>query len=349
MLENEINDIRIEKDFRSITFSEFKKTEVKKELLSCLKNSQLESSFYWSCEFICAGQFNDLWENIIYFYSKHIHLANPKLSIYLHLQINNFKEIYRNGYVSYELAMRNNPKIRKIFAEVIYILVESKKKHTFEEIKVKKEDFDLSVISEKMKAPNIHYGEIVFRSGDPKEIYIAINELIYFITEEKNSLLACYWLEWLIEFDSKPIKYKMERRLYVKENKFQLNLIWIVWEIFIELSKEKQPLIKKIINSLLELFMLKYTVSCNRKRKFLMYMAIELLTSTIVFDEEIIKDKEKMGKIIEKISIIYKEVKKNEKNPSTDYLFHNVNNNLNQTISKLEKMNEIGETFIPRL
>ncbi len=80
-----------------------------------------------------------------------------------------------------------------------------------------------------------------------------------------------------------------------------------------------------------------------------MYMAIELLTSTIVFEEEIIKDKEKMSKIIEKISIIYKEVKKNEKNPSTDYLFHNVNSNLNQTISKLEKMNEIGETFIPRL
>lgn len=349
MLENEINDIRVEKDFRTITFSEFKKTEVKKELLSCLKNSQLESSFYWSCEYICAGQYNDLWEIILYFYAKHIHLANSKLSIYLHLQINNFKEIYRNGYLKYELAMRNNPKIRKMFAEIIYILVESKKKHSFEEIKIKKQDFDLTVITEKMKAPNIHYGEIIFRSGDPKEIYIAINEFIYFIQEEKNSLLACYWLEWLIEFDCKPIKYKMERRPYIKDSKLQLNLIWIVWEILIELSKEKQPLIVKIINSLLDLFMLRYTFTCNRKKKYLIYMAIELLTSNPSFEEEIIKDKEKMNKTIEKINIIYKEVKKNEKTPNTDYLFHNVNSNLNQTISKLEKMNQIGESFIPRI
>jgi hypothetical protein len=57
----------------------------------------------------------------------------------------------------------------------------------------------------------------------------------------------------------------------------------------------------------------------------------------------------KRTRIVKATTEELKEVKKNEKNPSTDYLFHNVNNNLNQTISKLEKMNESGETFIPRL
>jgi hypothetical protein len=349
MLEFEINDVRTENDFKTITFSEFKKTEVKKELFSCLKNSQLESSFYWSCEFICAGQYNDLWECIILFYSKHIHLANPKLSIYLHLKLNSFKQIYRNGYIKYELSMRNNMKIRNLFAEIIYILAESKKKHTFEEIKINKKDFDLSIVSIKMKAPNIHFGEIIFQEGDPKEIYIALNELIYHLTEEKNNLLACYWLEWLIEFDCLS-KYKMVRRLYCKEAKYQLNLIWILWEMFLYLAKEKGPLIEKIMNSLLELFLLKYTTSCNKKKKYLLYMAIELLIENIYFEEEIIKDKEKMNKIIEKINTIYKEIKKNEKHPNMDFMFNTGGkNNLSQTISKLETMNAIGETFIPRI
>jgi len=104
------------------------------------------------------------------------------------------------------------------------------------------------------------------------------------------------------------------------------------------------------MNSLLELFLLKYTPSCNKKKKYLLYMAIELLTENIFFEEEIIKDKEKMNKIIEKIDSIYKEIKKNEKNPNMDFMFSSSSkSNLSQTINKLETMNAIGETFIPRI
>jgi hypothetical protein len=79
-------------------------------------------------------------------------------------------------------------------------------------------------------------------------------------------------------------------------------------------------------------------------------MAIELLTENIFFEEEIIKDKEKMKKIKEKINTIYKEIKKNEKHPNMDFMFNTSSkNNLTQTINKLETMNAIGETFIPRI
>ncbi len=349
MNEYEINDVRSKKDFQSYTFSNYKKSEVKKQLLNDMFKGKIENSCYWTTELICAGHFMELWELILFYACKHIHLGNPMLPAYINLRFQHFKEIVGLGYVNNELAMRNNDKIRKLFNEIICVLCISMKKHSYESIKVKTEDFNMSILSEKLKAPSVHYLDKVFQLGDPKEFFIPLNEFAYCIDKEcKQSVLACYWIEWILEFEcfckKKKEVFECNTRSFPKvPSKFQKDIIWIVWECILEQGKQHMPIIQKILRELLDLFCLKFTPACKKRRKFCLYFAATLLCEHVNTNVPLFTNKHVIENVNKHTHLLYKQVKKNERAPNTDYLFQNttVKSNLEKTIDKLDILNKM--------
>jgi len=343
----EINDKRAAADFRGVSFSQFQKSKVKSELLLSLVNNKIEPACYWVAELVCAGHFLDVWEILILFVSRYIHLGNPKLPIYIAMRFTNFKDIMANGYVGNELSLRNSVKVRQLFSEIVCIVSQSKKKHSFEAVKILKTDeFDMTHMASKLKAPSIEFAKDVFKPDDPKELYIAMNEFAYNLSKaSRNGVMACYWLEWLLEFES---QCKQNHAVCIAEtrtfapvlDKFTKDPIWLIWELLLQ-EAGKDPLKKKIILALLELFSIKYTSGMKKKRRFLIYFAINLLTESVDLKIDIMVNKVQIDSIMQKIGLVYKDVKKNEVTLGDDYLFLGVErSNLDKTIERLEKMNE---------
>lgn len=349
----EINDVRTDKEFRTISFSSFKKTLVKRELLNSIIATKVEPACYWSAELICSGHFIELWETVIAYVSRHIHLGSPKLPLYISLRMEAFKEIMCNGYVGNELSLRNNSKIRQLFAEVMATLCYARKKHSFSAVKIKKsEEFSMAVVSTKLKAPNVSYANIGFKKEDPKELFIAINELSYHLSKESsNGYSACYWLEWLIEFDAICRKNKhplvAEGRTWCSvQDKYNKDSIWVVWDIIKARTEENGcPTTSKIVEALLDMFCLRYTSGVAKRRKYLIYNCISLLTEKVDMSIPIWNDKKVIMNIVGKINTVYREIKKNEKEPATSYLFNGLErSNIDKTRERLEMMNKMMTT-----
>lgn len=342
----QINDVRTDKDFRLITFSGFKKSDVHKEYVKAILESKIEPSLFWACELISAGHLKDLWSLIIYVFTKHVHTGNPKLSVYLDRRLCNFIDIIKNGYMDRELHARNNNKIRKLFAEITCVLCLSKKKHPYEEIKIHKDDFN--DFSEKLVAP---LNNICFKN-DPKQLFLPLNELTFALTEG-DTINSCYWVSWIVDYEcicrNKKIKLNAENRSFI-DSKYRNNVVWMIWDVFFHVSETKNTIVNTIVTSLFNIFIKRYSHTENKRKIFLLYFVVSLLTEIHDYSITMIEDSDKITSIVDNIDTIYKQVKTNEVSPNTDYLFKDVKQtNLEKTIERLETMENMTNKFIPRL
>jgi hypothetical protein len=127
----------------------------------------------------------------------------------------------------------------------------------------------------------------------------------------------------------------------------------IMWDALIYYSEQLTPknqFIEMIMLSIKRLFTFRYTSGACKRRKYLLYFAVELLTEPVPTNVDIMSPqcKELVEIVTAKIDSIYKQIKKNEDSPNTDYLFNNIEaeNNMERTIQKMDMLNNMG--FVPR-
>jgi hypothetical protein len=349
----EIHDMRMASEFKSVTFSKYKKTDVRSQLIDSMKNGKLEPACYWCAELICAGHFMEIWEIILHYTGKHIHLGNPKIVSYLEMRFQIFKNIVAQGQFLNELQLRNHVTIRKLFAEIITVMTLSNRKHSFEPIKInREEEFDMTQMPERLKAPSIEYATSILKKEDPRELFIAVNEFCYHLSPEiKTTIGACYWIEWMIDFEAICKKKKTPcicvRRSDVQvEKKLQSDVIWILWEaLFFYSEKKNNPFIDKLMHGLRTIFCIKYTTASCKKRRFLLYFAVALLKDPVPTNIDLISAQNKLllENLLSKIDQIYKQIKKNEEAPRTEYLFAGLEreNNFEKSMRKLDMLNNM--------
>uniref|UniRef100_A0A6C0JIS2 Uncharacterized protein n=1 Tax=viral metagenome TaxID=1070528 RepID=A0A6C0JIS2_9ZZZZ len=289
--------------FNSTTFSNYKKSHVMKELLNSLYYQKREEAYFWTGDLLCSGLIIDLWNIYINFICKYIHINNPKMPIYINKKYNEFKEI-ANKINDFDL--RNNDDIRSIFFSITTILLECKKDSIMDDLKFNV-TFDIQT---NLKAPNILYIQSFFRQGDPKEYFIALNEFVYHLKESKNKMDVLYWIEWIIEYELALLKKKKHTICVQRDFAPNTNIIWILWEIFF--SYKSDNVLEKIIQSLFNLFRIKYTTATNKKKKYILHLCVMFIINNIDYQIKLIDNVIALNNVETNIKITFDKLKKNE-------------------------------------
>jgi len=128
------------------------------------------------------------------------------------------------------------------------------------------------------------------------------------------------------------------------ENKYRGDVVWVIWDAILHYAGLKNDdFIMKLLHSLMNLFCIKYTNACGKRRKYIIYYAISLITEQVNKRCEIINNKEILKIGLQKINMIYKQIKQNEQAPHTDYLFQNIDKQqaLEKSIKQMEIINNM--------
>ena len=353
-----ISDSRGAKDFKGMSFSGFKIGQVIKKLEQALGDRSVEDASFWTAEMVCAGHYARLWETIALVCAERHVIASPRVPILAAAHFETFRTLVQTGYEGQELELRNVASIRSMFAELVAVLCTTKRQHPTPPVKICAETaFDMTSLAGRLEAPNTSFARAVFGDGDPQELFVAVNELCYQLSESQtNGVAACYWVEWIAAFvkrcshkGTSATKARVRGFAPVAEA-FNRDPRWISWEAILHYGKARGPLVSRALEALLTLYCIRYTSGCVRRRMPIVYAAVSLATSTPDFSAPVLRHPDAVKNIVARaISSPYREIKKAENDAGGKYGGRrSAQTNREKTSERLQRMDAMLAAAAPQ-
>ena len=311
-----ILDCRTLQQLGKNSISGYSRGKVKTALNKAILNAELEPACYWGAELLCSLKPEDFWEVVICFYGMHINVGSLNLAIYLSQRISDFKQIAMEASDS---DLRNNFDIRRILAEVTAVTAISRRRQPIHvATKILVEDFEMTNISPKLRAPSSNIGDGYFRKRDPTDIHIPINELVHNVTTVSGDMhLACFWIDWLLSYLAAMRKAKhpilIERRDWpLVLEKHKTHPIWLVWDCFNGIASKRSPTIARTIAALCSMFSLRFKESSCSKRRHIIYTAIATLIDSPRSSPPLCSNLRRVEQVKNSIDLVYKQIQQNQ-------------------------------------
>ena len=310
--------------FKEKTFSEFKKREVYSELMKSIEKGKIENTCFWITECIASGYTLNLFEKLIIFSCKIIHINNSRLPSFLWNKYSSFynsiSHINNNKQKKKLIHLRNTQSIRNGLIDVGVTLALSPKDKRFDKYPKLKEDddFSFSTIKNKLNATMQILPSHIIRFTDPEELRIIMNEFFFNLKNKLGGYEKCvYWILWLIQWEKinkkKKIAFEIEERP-IKGLKPQLckDLIWLVWSVIFEEANIRGNEIKEQIQYLFLLFKINFSSGKRNSRLPLVYLAVGYLTLPVQFNTPIRKSNDIFIKTQSNVNKLFADKKKFE-------------------------------------
>jgi hypothetical protein len=290
-----INDTRGYKSFSQKTFSGYKKSEVINSVLKAIEAKKLENACHWATECICSGYTVSLWDKLLLYASKVIHINNPQLPSYLLRKNEVFYNQVRRIQPSKKdnlLLLRNSQMIRNLIFDVITTLTMSLKTKRYDKlIKInEKEDFLFPTIQKKLLSQMKVLPDGIIQFHDPDELRTICNEIFTMLKNKQFGYeKACYWVLWLKTWEALHKKKKKPWNLSVRKisginPKYGADLLWVIWCLILEEARQQNnKRISEQISSIYSLYKFNYSSGKQTSRLPYVFHAIGYLTHTINF------------------------------------------------------------------
>jgi hypothetical protein len=330
-----IHDLRNSREFKKLTISGYKIQDVTKAYQNSMINNNLEDSIRWCVELHCTGLENNIWDSLYILITKHIHINNPKLFIYLKKRQKEYESIISKYPPKfYHIYSKNNQEIRHIFAELTSLCCLTKKNNIFLQTSLPKlgnNFFDKNNLSKRMISRDLDNIIDYCNNNTTKELKLGLNEIYSNIESNKGTFDNClYWYLWIEKAESIRNKdIKNDNNIIYNEEDNEL-WVMILWKI---INKHKsfvddndKIFIKKIFNDYTNNFKLSYI----NKKKYLLFMAFYVLKKKINWSIQLYQQEHLLLQVIGNINKMYEKIKVNNEshlnNDSKTILYKNFNN-----------------------